>query len=170
MGCGPENPYRPPWAPPPRELPPRSRRDLGASLRHRSQDRPAHVRAEHLPAAVSDPRPGSSRRSARFDPRSHPGGGGADQRPRRRDCEPGHRVRRARRGERLDDIVAALTAQEVAEHLYTGDLPDPDLIIRTSGEVRLSGFLLWQSAYPRPSSRGLPLNLPTLSSWVARAF
>jgi len=35
----------------------------------------------------------------------------------------------------------------VGEHLYTAGLPDPDLIIRTSGEERLSGFLLWQSAY-----------------------
>ena len=32
-------------------------------------------------------------------------------------------------------------------HLYTQGIPDPDLIIRTSGEERLSGFLLWQSAY-----------------------
>lgn len=35
----------------------------------------------------------------------------------------------------------------IGEHLYTEGLPDPDLIIRTSGEERLSGFLLWQSAY-----------------------
>lgn len=43
--------------------------------------------------------------------------------------------------------AAAITADTLAEHLYTGDLPDPDLVIRTSGEMRLSNFLLWQSAY-----------------------
>ena len=41
---------------------------------------------------------------------------------------------------RLDEAM-------VAAHLYTRDLPDPDLIIRTAGEVRLSNFLLWQAAY-----------------------
>lgn len=35
----------------------------------------------------------------------------------------------------------------ISENLYTADLPDPDLVIRTSGEERLSGFLIWQSAY-----------------------
>jgi tritrans,polycis-undecaprenyl-diphosphate synthase [geranylgeranyl-diphosphate specific] len=35
----------------------------------------------------------------------------------------------------------------IEKHLYTNGIPDPDLIIRTSGEERLSGFLLWQSAY-----------------------
>ncbi len=37
--------------------------------------------------------------------------------------------------------------QTVADHLYTAGLPDPDLLIRTSGEVRISNFLLWQIAY-----------------------
>ena len=41
----------------------------------------------------------------------------------------------------------SITAELVSEHLYTGDMPDPDLLIRTSGEVRISNFLLWQIAY-----------------------
>ena len=40
-----------------------------------------------------------------------------------------------------------ITEELIHKYLYTKDLPDPDLIIRTSGEERLSGFLLWQSAY-----------------------
>ncbi len=51
------------------------------------------------------------------------------------------------RGMSLGEIADRLTSDAIGKYLYTYDLPDPDLIIRTSGEVRLSGFLLWQSAY-----------------------
>jgi short-chain Z-isoprenyl diphosphate synthase len=40
-----------------------------------------------------------------------------------------------------------IDVEHIARHLYTSGQPDPDLVIRTSGEQRLSGFLLWQSAY-----------------------
>jgi short-chain Z-isoprenyl diphosphate synthase len=46
-----------------------------------------------------------------------------------------------------DAAIEEVTPDNLGKYLYTYDLPDPDLIIRTSGEVRLSGFLLWQSAY-----------------------
>jgi undecaprenyl diphosphate synthase len=41
----------------------------------------------------------------------------------------------------------SITSDIVSEHLYTGEMPDPDLLIRTSGEMRVSNFLLWQIAY-----------------------
>ncbi|MEM2875045.1 MAG: polyprenyl diphosphate synthase [Candidatus Hadarchaeales archaeon] len=56
----------------------------------------------------------------------------------RRICE------RIERGELKPEQV---DEELIGKHLYTSDLPDPDLVIRTSGEERLSGFLLWQSAY-----------------------
>jgi undecaprenyl diphosphate synthase len=43
--------------------------------------------------------------------------------------------------------IEELTEERLARHLYTADLPDPDLLIRTSGELRVSNFLLWQIAY-----------------------
>ncbi len=43
--------------------------------------------------------------------------------------------------------IADIDEKTINDHLYTEGIPDPDLIIRTSGEERLSGFLLWQSAY-----------------------
>jgi short-chain Z-isoprenyl diphosphate synthase len=53
----------------------------------------------------------------------------------------------ASEGIELDEAAKKVTPDEIARFLYTAGLPDPDLIIRTSGEVRLSGFLLWQSAH-----------------------
>ena len=44
-------------------------------------------------------------------------------------------------------IIDQISTETIGQHVYSPDLPDPDLIIRTSGELRLSGFLLWQSAY-----------------------
>jgi len=53
----------------------------------------------------------------------------------------------ARAGKSLEEVAELLDMDHIAQHLYTKGQPDPDLVIRTSGEQRLSGFLLWQSAY-----------------------
>ena len=53
----------------------------------------------------------------------------------------------AAKGTTLDDLVDTLEIDHISEHLYTAGQPDPDLIIRTSGEQRMSGFLIWQSAH-----------------------
>lgn len=50
-------------------------------------------------------------------------------------------------GASAEELVEAVTVDAISENLYTSGQPDPDLVIRTSGEQRLSGFLLWQSAY-----------------------
>lgn len=54
---------------------------------------------------------------------------------------------RAAQGQTLDSVAETIDVDQIAEHLYTKGQPDPDLVIRTSGEQRLSGFLLWQSAH-----------------------
>jgi short-chain Z-isoprenyl diphosphate synthase len=53
----------------------------------------------------------------------------------------------ARTGGTLEELAEVLDIDHITEHLYTKGQPDPDLVIRTSGEQRLSGFLLWQSSH-----------------------
>jgi short-chain Z-isoprenyl diphosphate synthase len=50
-------------------------------------------------------------------------------------------------GTSIEEVAELLDVDHIAEHLYTKGQPDPDLVIRTSGEQRLSGFLLWQSVH-----------------------
>jgi short-chain Z-isoprenyl diphosphate synthase len=56
-------------------------------------------------------------------------------------------VQQLRTGKDLEQAVEGFSHKAVERFLYTSGLPEPDLIIRTSGEVRMSGFLMWQSAY-----------------------
>ncbi len=66
---------------------------------------------------------------------------------------------------RLKQLIASLDEQQITRRLYTAEMPDPDLVIRTSGEQRISNFLLWQIAYAEifvtdrlwPDFRGLHL-------------
>ena len=53
----------------------------------------------------------------------------------------------ATRGTTIEELAEVLDVEHIAEHLYTAGQPDPDLVIRTSGEQRLGGFLLWQSTH-----------------------
>lgn len=53
----------------------------------------------------------------------------------------------AARGKSIPEIAEDLCDTQISEYLYTRGQPDPELVIRTSGEQRLSGFLMWQSAY-----------------------
>ncbi|MDT4970437.1 MAG: short-chain Z-isoprenyl diphosphate synthase [Pseudonocardiales bacterium] len=50
-------------------------------------------------------------------------------------------------GTSIEELAEVIDVDHIAEHLYTKGQPDPDLVIRTSGEQRLSGFLLWQSVH-----------------------
>jgi short-chain Z-isoprenyl diphosphate synthase len=62
------------------------------------------------------------------------------------DAVKGYLSEEAKAGRTLAEATADLDAEAIGRHLYTAGQPDPDLLIRTSGEQRLGGFLLWQSA------------------------
>ncbi|ASW55221.1 polyprenyl diphosphate synthase [Plantactinospora sp. KBS50] len=82
---------------------------------------------------------------------------------------------RADAGEDLGEVASTLSVEDIARHLGTAGRPDPDLIIRTSGEQRMSNFLLWQGAYAElyfceaywPAFREIDL-LRALRSYAAR--
>src|SRR5262249_39310633 len=73
------------------------------------------------------------------------------------------------------ELAEILDVEHIADHLYTAGQPDPDLVIRTSGEQRLGGFLLWQSVHSEfyfcdaywPAFRRVDF-LPALRSYAAR--
>ena len=80
-----------------------------------------------------------------------------------------------RKGTSLEELADVIDVEHIAEHLYTKGQPDPDLVIRTSGEQRLGGFLLWQSAQlgvlllRGPVARLPPRRLPARHPRVRRA-
>ena len=53
----------------------------------------------------------------------------------------------AAQGRTLEEVAASVRIEHIAAHMYTKGQPDPDLVIRTSGEQRVGGFLLWQSTH-----------------------
>ena len=87
-------------------------------------------------AAVEDD-PGARRDALGVDPGRH----------ELRDAFRSLLAEHAKNGTTISELAETLDIDHIAQHLYTRGQPDPDLIIRTSGEQRLSGFLMWQSAH-----------------------
>ena len=99
-------------------------------------DHTARVLKHAAEATARQPRPAGQR-------------GGRLRRPAR-DRRRGARrcsIEHASKGTTIEQLAEVLDVEHIAEHLYTAGQPDPDLVIRTSGEQRLGGFLLWQSTH-----------------------
>lgn len=64
-----------------------------------------------------------------------------------REAVRGYLHERAEAGDTLEEVANKVTISDITEHMYTKGQPDPDLIIRTSGEQRMSGFMLWQTVH-----------------------
>ena len=62
-------------------------------------------------------------------------------------ADTARRLKESTEGTSIEEVAELLDVDKIGEHLYTSGQPDPDLVIRTSGEQRLGGFLLWQSAH-----------------------
>ena len=137
--------------------PPDRARAAAADHRGRGRRRsPSSSRWRLHPVGALDLLPAATAREAQ-------GGRGGHPRRRRAAGQRRGRVRRPPRDRRRRPVAApgarrprappsrswprCIDVEHIAEHLYTKGQPDPDLVIRTSGEQRLGGFLLWQSAH-----------------------
>jgi short-chain Z-isoprenyl diphosphate synthase len=122
--------------------------DLAEDLSHFRDWRIQHVGStEGLPEALVDQLAGAAQRT-RFNTGLHVNlaigyGGRREIADAMRSIVQTHESE----GGTLDALAEILTPELIGEHLYTGGQPDPDLVIRTSGEQRISDFMIWQSAH-----------------------
>jgi len=103
-------------------------------------------RLEQLPAAARDAIRAAEQATAGYDGMLLSIAVAYGGREEIADAVRGMLAEAAERGVPLAELAEAVTPEAIARHLYLATAPEPDLIIRTSGEVRLSGFLLWHSA------------------------
>lgn len=115
---------------------------------HRDQIRVRSIgRTDMLPESVQNAIASAEAATAHYDRRHLNVGIAYGGREEVLDAIRQHLRAEAERGRSLSEVADELDAATVEQYLYASGMPDPDLVIRTSGEVRTSGFLLWQSAY-----------------------